>query len=306
VRRLSNVELMLLVTIALWSLNLTVTRYILTHGLEPLTYSTVRYGLAAAVFAGIVLVAEGSLRLARRDLLHALVTGLVLYVNQIGFVYALRSTSASVIALILGATPIFVALLGLGRRTERLPRRFWVGAALSFGGVALVALGTGGEVAGNATGILFGILTAATWAAYSVLITPLLQRYSATRISTVVLAASWVPVALTGLSQTASQDWGIDWRVWALLFFATLGPLVLTNVLWFRSLDRIGPARATLAANLQPFVAALVAVVLLSETMSVLQLAGGALIAVGILAVRRRRSALPHDISEARDPSASR
>ncbi|HEY7381619.1 MAG TPA: EamA family transporter, partial [Gaiella sp.] len=78
---------------------------------------------------------------------------------------------------------------------------------------------------------------------------------------------------------------------WALLVFATLGPLVLTNVFWFRALDRIGPARATLAANLQPFVAALVAVVLLSEPLDVLQVLGGLLIGVGILAARRRRTA---------------
>ena len=50
-----------------------------------------------------------------------------------------------------------------------------------------------------------------------------------------------------------------------LLVLATLGPLVLTNILWFRSIHRIGPARATLAANLQPFVAAVLAVILLSE-----------------------------------------
>ena len=58
--------------------------------------------------------------------------------------------------------------------------------------------------------------------------------------------------------------------------------------MWFRSLDRIGPARATLAANLQPFVAALVAVVLLSESLGVLEVAGGLLIAAGIVAARRR------------------
>jgi drug/metabolite transporter (DMT)-like permease len=65
---------------------------------------------------------------------------------------------------------------------------------------------------------------------------------------------------------------------------------VTTNVLWFRSLDRIGPARATLAANLQPFVAAVFALVLLSESMSLLQVAGGGLIGVGILLARRRRA----------------
>jgi drug/metabolite transporter (DMT)-like permease len=78
--------------------------------------------------------------------------------------------------------------------------------------------------------------------------------------------------------------------VWALLVFATLGPLVLTNVLWFRSLHRIGPSRATLVANLQPFVAAVFALILLSERMTLLQVVGGGLIAAGILFARRRSS----------------
>jgi drug/metabolite transporter (DMT)-like permease len=73
--------------------------------------------------------------------------------------------------------------------------------------------------------------------------------------------------------------------------FATLGPLVVTNVLWFRSIHRIGANRATLAANLQPFVAAVLAVFLLSESLSWLQVAGGVLIALGILVARRRASA---------------
>jgi drug/metabolite transporter (DMT)-like permease len=123
------------------------------------------------------------------------------------------------------------------------------------------------------------------------LVTPLMRTYSASRISTVVLALAWVPITLTGAAQLRTQDWALGWDVWALLVFATLGPLVTTNIPWFRSLDRIGPARATLAANLQPFVAAAIAVVLLSETLDPLQLAGGVLIAVGILAARRRGTA---------------
>ena len=151
-----------------------------------------------------------------------------------------------------------------------------------------MALGSGGEIRGDLGGVLLGILTAATWAAYSVAITPLMRRYSPSRISAVVLAGTWVPLALTGWPQTTSQDWSLGWEVWVLLLFATLGPLVITNVLWFRSLDRIGPARATLATNLQPFVAAIFAVVLLSETLTAVQVAGGVLIAAGILVARRR------------------
>ena len=90
-------------------------------------------------------------------------------------------------------------------------------------------------------------------------------------------------LALVGLPQTADQDWDLGWEIWALLVFATIGPLVLTNILWFRSIHRIGPARATLAANLQPFVAAVLAVILLSEPLGLLQVLGGLLIAAGIL-----------------------
>ena len=55
-RRPTSVEVMLLSAIGLWSLNLSASRYILTHGFQPLAYSTVRYALAALIFIGIALV----------------------------------------------------------------------------------------------------------------------------------------------------------------------------------------------------------------------------------------------------------
>jgi len=218
--------------------------------------------------------------------------GTLTWENFIESLMGATRTSA-MIALILAATPIFAALIGLAFGTEVLPRRFWVGAALSFAGVGFVALGAGGEIGGDLGGILLGILTAATWAVYSILITPLMQRYSPSRISAVVLSISWVGIAVTGWSQTSSQDWQLGWEVWMLFLFATIGPLVVTNVLWFTSLDRIGPSRATLATNLQPFVAALFAVVLLGERINALQVAGGLLIGAGILAARRRSPVSP-------------
>ena len=115
-----------------------------------------------------------------------------------------------------------------------------------------------------------------------------MRTYSPSRMSAVVVPAAWVGLLLVGLPQTADQDWHLGPEIWALLAFATLGPLVLTNVFWFRSIHRIGASRTTLAANLQPFVAAVLAVILLSESLSWLQVAGGVLIALGILVARRR------------------
>jgi drug/metabolite transporter (DMT)-like permease len=291
-RRPTTVELMLLTTIVLWALNLTVTRYILTHGFRPLAFSTTRYGLAALLFLGITVAVERSLRIARCDLPLIAGAAVAIFLNQVCFVYAVKTTTASVVALILGATPIFAALFGLALRTESVSGRFWLGAVLSFGGVGFVAAGESGKLAGDLRGILLGICTAATWAAYSVAIAPLMRRYSAQRISAVVLPIGWIGIALAGGHQARAQDYALGWRVWALFAFATLGPLLVTNILFFRVLHRIGPARATLATNLQPFVAALFAVVLLSEHMTVIQVAGGLCIASGIM-VARRRSASP-------------
>ena len=201
---------------------------------------------------------------------------------------ALDVATATTIGLLLGAIPIFTALLGLALGRERLTPRFWAGAAVSAVGVTLVAVGSGGDVSGGYQGVLLGLATCATWAVYSVAAAPLMETYSASRVSAAVIPIAWVPLALVAIPQTQEQQWDLGWEVWAALAFATVGPLVLTNILWFRSLHRVGPARATLAVNLQPFVAALLAVVLLSEPLSGLQIAGGALILAGILVVGGR------------------
>jgi len=282
---------MLLTTVLLWALNLSVTKYILTHGFLPLPYATVRYGLAALIFVGITLYVERTLRVERRHIPVLVLAAGLLWVNQLCFVFALDLTTASTIGLLLGAIPIFAALFGLALGTERATRRFWLAALVSAVGVALVAVGSGGELSSGLGGIILGLATAATWAAYSVTVAPLMRTYSPSRMSAMVIPATWVALALTGIGQTADQDWEVGWEIWALLVFAAVGPLVVTNVLWFRSVHRIGANRATLAANLEPFVAAVLAVILLSEPLGLVQIMGGVLIGLGILVVRRRAAA---------------
>jgi drug/metabolite transporter (DMT)-like permease len=281
---------MLLATVSLWALNFTITRYILTHGFKPLAYASIRYAAAATVFAGLTYGLERSFAVRRRDVgLLLVAAALGIWLNQIAFVYALHSTTASTAALIMGVLPIFTALIAWAVRLERLSRRFLLAGAVSFGGVALVAIGSGGSVSGNLGGDLLVIATAATWAGYSVAIAPLMRQYSPFKISAFVLAVGWVPLFLSAIPQLADQDFDLGALVWFLVAVATLGPLVLTNVLWFTAIDRVGPSRATLATNLQPFLAAVFALVLLSESMTAVQVAGGVLIGLGIVLARRRR-----------------
>jgi drug/metabolite transporter (DMT)-like permease len=289
VRRISAAELMLLATVSIWAFNFTVTRYLLTHGFEPLAYSATRFAAAALIVTGITYGLERSIAFKPRDAVLLAAAAMVgIYLNQIAFVYAIDLTNASTTALIFGSLPIMTALMASALGVERLHGRFWLAAAVSFLGVALVASGAGGGFSGNLGGDLLALLGAATWGAYSVAIVPLLRRYSVWRISAAALLVGCVPLVTTAIPQLRDQEWDLGALVWAGFAFAVLGPLVLTNILWFTAVDRVGPSRATLATNLQPFLAAIFAVVLLSEDLTWLQIAGGVAIGLALLLARRR------------------
>ena len=279
---------MLLGTVSLWALNFTVSKYILDEGFKPLAYSAVRYACAAAIFIAITLIWERSLRIGRQQFLLMVLCTILLFVNQLGFVYALKFTTATTVALLFGTLPIFTALLASGSGVERLDLRFWIAALLSFAGVALVAVGSGGNVSANIKGDVLAVLSTITWAAYSVAIAPLMRSYSPFRLSAVFLAVVTVPLALVGSQQLGDQSFDFGWLVWLGFAFAVLGPLVTTNFLWFTAIDRVGPSRASLFANLQPFLAAIIALLLLSEHITRLEIVGGLAIGGGIVLASRR------------------
>jgi drug/metabolite transporter (DMT)-like permease len=286
--RRPTADLMLLATVSLWALNFTVSKYILDHGFKPLAYSSVRYACAAALFVAITLAWEGSLRIGRRELPLIVGCTVLLFANQLSFIYALKFTTATTVALLFGTLPIFTALFARGSGVEQLSLRFWLAACFSFAGVALVAIGSGGGLSADLKGDLLAVSGAATWAGYSVAITPLMRRYSPFRLSAVLLLAVTVPLVLSGGAQLRDQSFDFGALVWIGFAFAVIGPLVITNLLWFTAIDRVGPSRASLFANLQPFLAAIVALLLLSEKITMVQVAGGLAIAGGIVLATRR------------------
>src|SRR5436305_11965038 len=93
--RRETADLMLLVTMCLWALNFSAAKYILNHGVAPLSYSTIRYAFASCIFAGITYAAERSLRVARRDLPLVGLSAAILFVNQVSWTYALHFSSAA-------------------------------------------------------------------------------------------------------------------------------------------------------------------------------------------------------------------
>jgi len=296
VRRPEIADLMLLVTVVIWSLNFTVTKYVLNHGFRPLAYGGVRFGLAAVLFIGLTWARERSFRLHRRHIPFIIGSALVgIFLNQVTFVYATKLTTATTVALIFGTLPIMTALFAAAGGIEKLHTRFWFAALISFAGVCLVAFGSKKGISHHLWGYLFAVVGAATWSAYSVAIAPLMRHYTASRISAYALTIGAIPLlAAAGASgQLTAQDYGaLPSLVWVAYAFAVLGPLFVTNLLWFNSIERVGPSRASLYANLQPFLGAIFALLILSESMTMLQVAGGLLIATGIILSRGREPAL--------------
>src|SRR5262245_58888717 len=287
---------MLLTTVCLWGLNFSASKYLITHGLSPLAYAAPRYLFAATAFVVLTLTLERSLRMGRRDVTVLAGTSVVLLLNQLGFIYALHFTTASTVALIFGTLPVFTVLIATLSGVERVTSQFLVSGAVSIVGVALVVAGAGGTLSTNLTGDALALLAVATWALYTVIIAPMMTRHSPFRISAYVLSMTAVLLTVVGSHQLAAENYPSSWEVWATFAFAVAGPLVITNVLWFTAIDRVGPSRASLFANLQFFLAAIFGVILLSETITPLQVLGGATIGAAILLGRLQRTPAPQPV----------
>jgi drug/metabolite transporter (DMT)-like permease len=286
--RTRTVDLMLLGTVLLWALNATVTRYVLTHGFHPLAYATIRYAIATGLFWHFTWSRERSFRIAPRDLRYVGIAAGMIFANQICFVYSVDKTSAATVTLFLGTTPIFIGVVASVIGLERMGRGFWLATAVSLIGVAFVASGSGG-FSGQVFGDSLAVTTALTWAMYSVAITPLMRRYSPFRISSLVLALGWIPIAAVGIPQTTSQSLHFGALVWGGFAFAVIGPLFLTNILWFTAISRVGPSRASLFSNMQPAFGVVFALILLGEHLTRWEVLGGALIVAAVVLERSRR-----------------
>ena len=281
---------MLLGAVLLWALNVTVTKYMFEHGWQPLAYGTIRYFAAISLFWIFTFRREGSFRIAREDWHLVAIAAAMIFCNQIAFVYSLEFAQASTVALLFGTTPVFVAIVSLAFRLEKLTRAFWVGAALTFAGVALVArrrrrrlrLGDEGQPHRDLHRADVGVLHGRDRAAHAeVLAVPDQRRRARDRLG--AARARLDPADLAAVVPLLRPDLArlrVRGRRPAL---PHEHPLVHGRLAGRR---RRGPS---IFNNLQPFFGVLFALLLLSESLQPLEIAGGVLIFVGIYLERRLR-----------------
>src|SRR5262245_37717767 len=241
------------------------------------------------MFVAFSLRRFGSLRLDRRDVLRlALWGGLVFSTNWIAFSWSVEFASAATVALLIGTMPLFAALFSQLLGIERLDRRRWLAALVSFTGVGLVAIGATTGLHASIGGVLLALYAPASFALYSIGLAPLVRRHGTLRVNTLA-SLFCLPVLLAASApELAQTNWGaVSGLAWLCLAFTALS-FAPANMLWFAGVARVGTARASVYLNLQPFFGAVSALLLLSEQILTLQWAGGIVIVAGIALSRTR------------------
>jgi drug/metabolite transporter (DMT)-like permease len=296
-RRVDPTDVVLVLAPLMWSLHIVGSKYALSNGFLPMPFLIIRFGSAAILFVLIALFVERTLRIeGRRDQLYVAGAAIMFATNQIAFVYALKATTAVTVSLVFGLFPITVGVLAAAIGHEALTRQTLVAGLVSFVGVSLVVIGIPGGVSslsGEIWGILIALCIPVTWASFSLLIGPPMQRHTPMRINAVILPATALAMVVVGFTSLDNQDYASPTPLaWICLAYSALGTLVITNLLWFRVVGKVGAAKSSYFLNIQPFGAALLAWLLLGETITLVQVLGGIGIAAGI-AISRVRVGAP-------------
>ena len=208
------------------------------------------------------------------------------FLFSICLLYGLRASSAVVAGVILAGIPAAVALLSRLVLGERIAPRVAAGIALSVAGIALVALGRSGDaMAGTSTwGALLVLGAVFCEACYVVIGKRLTQDLPPRRISALINLWGLVLVTPLGLWQALSFDFAaVQPGSWGLLLFYAVAASMVTVWLWMHGLQQVPAARAGVFMVFLPIATALVGLVWLGESITLLQALAYALALAGVL-----------------------
>lgn len=286
---LTRTDAMLLTMAFIWGINFSVMKYGLRY-FEPSAYNSLRVMLATLALAALAF-APGARRPAAADARRLMLLGLLGHaVYQMLFIQGLSRARAGTVALVIGATPALIAILGRLWGYERHTRAAAVGIALSILGAALVVAGTTSVSATDDS--IFGVaLIAASstcWAFYTIGLRGLTHRVDGVQMAAWTLFGGALPLIVVGIPSLLTTNYAaVPLAGWGSVLYSGLMAFVVAYVLWYRGVQRVGATRTSMFANLQPIVALGAAWVALAEVPTAWQFAGAACVVVGLYLSRR-------------------
>lgn len=285
----TKTDALLLLMALIWGVNFSVVKYG-TQVFTPLAFAGLRVGLAA-----VVLLAVSATRKKRRpnreEMLALIALGVLgngLY--QIMFVEGIARTRVGNAALIVAATPAFIAITGRIRGSERINRNTVGGIALSLVGVGLVVLGSARKASGEATllGTMLVFGGTLCWTAFTVMLQPYAKKLDPIHLSAFTMLGGTIPMLIATPRALLATDWSLVGAAgWAAIFYASVLSMGLAYIFWYRGLRVLGPTRTAMYGNLQPVIAITVAWLFLREAPTMWQGIGTVTIMSGLVLTRR-------------------
>jgi len=238
--------------------------------------------------------AAGQLRtLPRRDIGLAFALGAVGYSAQAGAYFAaLKRLDASLLSLLLYTFPAMVTVAAIALGRERASRRRAGALVLASGGLFLVLAGAGAGAL-DPVGTVLGITAAVVYTTYILTSAGVAERVGPLLLSALVCTGAattlTIATAVAGdLHPGNLTPAGFGW-VTAIAVVSTVGAVSL----FFAGLKRVGPTTASILSTAEPVTTVVLAFLAFGESLSPVQLGGGALVvgAVLVLSAPARRPA---------------
>jgi drug/metabolite transporter (DMT)-like permease len=293
---------MVLAATGMWGINGTVSKAILSSGLSSPRLTEVRSTGAALVLGAALLATQPwRLRVRRDEILFLLVFGTFgLAAVQWLYFFAIHRLQIGIALLIQYLAPVLIALWARFVMKEPVRRRIWLALILSLGGLSLVVdLWHGFSL--DALGAVASLGAAIAFALYILLAERAVGRrdpVSLLCIGFAVAALFWAVLQPWWSFPTALVDDQVrldgallvtTTSVWLLMLTMIVVGTILPFLLLVGALRHISATRVGVTAMFEPVAGALVAYAWLGESLSAVQLAGGAIVLTGILLAQTAR-----------------
>jgi O-acetylserine/cysteine efflux transporter len=244
--------------------------------LPPAGLALTRFGLAAAL---LMFVRRSSLRAAASPAI--LVSGALGYGGSVVLQnFGIERTSVTHAALLIGATPVLVAIIAAvcGHGVARPAA--WAGFGVSLAGVAVIAAGKGGGASMGGDGlILAGQLASAGFTVSQARLLRGRDPVAVTGLQLMAAAVVTLPLALlTGGLHAGPASPAAVLATGALVLIGTVAPTTLFAI----AQSRVPADVAGAFLNLEPLVGAVAGTLLFASPLGPVQLAGGGAILAGI------------------------
>lgn len=289
-KKFGSTDLFMLLAVLLWAVNFTVIK-IAFRQFSPQGFNGLRLLFSALVLILVLVIKGEDLSLRRSDLWAALGLGIIGHTGyQLLFIHGLNWTKVSNTSIIMGMTPVFIALLSTFLKHEKIQWVGWLGILISFVGFYLVIAqqGEGFQLTWDSVrGDVMIFAGNLLWAVYTVLSRPFLNRISPLKWTSLTLAFGtvfYLPFAAPAISRIPWKE--ISFLGWISLLYSGLFAIAVCYVIWYTSVKRIGNSKTAIYGNINVLFSVSIAFVFLAERITPFQVCGAVIIFAGVYLTR--------------------